>query len=208
MFGINFPGDYDYYRGLQLGINLYGGYKTELANFNVRMGGIHWYSMSAFTMKAFAGYNRYSLFQRNPWDPQPKDIDKRYSEYYERGAITQDGRWANQAFQGMILDITELPYGVNASIIYGHTQITSASIDIPDNNANTNTNNNYIKFFNSTAPNYSYGARFTKSFGDLEVGLNSFNDKSYQDLLLTQPIDNHVLTSDFYWPLKKLTLSG
>ena len=92
-------GDFDYYRNLQLGINLYGSFSTDFSNINVRAGGLHWHRMTPFTMGAFAGYNRYSVFERNPWDPQFKEMSRRYEDYLDRGAITQDERWANQAVQ-------------------------------------------------------------------------------------------------------------
>ena len=201
---------FTYYNGLQLGVNLYGSFSTEVANFNVRTGGIHWYSMTPFTMKAFAGYNRYSLFQRNPWDPQLKDIDGRYSEYYDRGAITQDGRWANQAFQGTIVDISDLPYGLSASLIYGSTQTAAASLDPAAQSVDTNytSKNSFIRFLNTTVPNYVYGGRVIKKIGKHSVSLNSFNQRSYLDIMATEPIDNHIATTEFLLPFKKVTLSG
>ena len=63
-------GNFDYFRGLNLGINLYGSFKTPIGNYNIKTGGIHWLRLSRFTMKTAEGFNRYTLFDRNPWDPQ------------------------------------------------------------------------------------------------------------------------------------------
>ena len=126
-------GDFDYYRNLQLGINLYGSFTTKYASVNIRAGGIHWHSMTPFTMKSFAGYNRYSIFDRNPWDPQFKDINKRYDDYYKNGAISQDTRWAQQAVQGFIIDVNELPLGLSLNMMYGKTQNAGSAFNTPAN---------------------------------------------------------------------------
>ena len=73
--------------------------------------------MTPFTMKSFAGYNRYSIFDSNPWDPEFKDINKRYDDYYKNGAISQDTRWAQQAVQGFIIDVNELPLGLSLNMM-------------------------------------------------------------------------------------------
>ena len=102
-------GTFDYFRGVHLGVNLYGSFKTTLGNFSLRTGGIQWLQMSRMTFKAFEGYNRYSLFTRNPWDPLSKDLVERYSQYFDRGAISQDERWGNQAFHGFSMSGLGLP---------------------------------------------------------------------------------------------------
>ena len=55
--------------GLQLGINLYGNFETDHGVFGIKTGGIHWVSISDLTLAGFTGYNRFVLFERNPWDP-------------------------------------------------------------------------------------------------------------------------------------------
>lgn len=202
-------GNFDYYRNLLLGINLYGNFATEFANVNVRAGGIHWHSMTSFTMKSFIGYNRFSVFERNPWDPQYKKIDQRYDDYYFKGAISQDARWANQAVQGLIVDFTELPLGLSANIIYGKTQNAgSAFLDLA-NDRNDSTNNSSVKFFDNTIPNNVYGGRLIKSIANKHtVSLNTFNRRSYSDALAKDPIDNNVYTTDFNLNFKNISFSG
>ena len=62
-------------KGLNLGISLYGNYSSSIGDFNVRTGGINWYSLSPFTFQSSKGYNRYSIFERNPWEINTKDIN-------------------------------------------------------------------------------------------------------------------------------------
>jgi len=49
-------GQFDYFRGMNLGVNLYGSFKTPIGNYNIRTGGIHWLKLSRFTMKAAEGF--------------------------------------------------------------------------------------------------------------------------------------------------------
>jgi hypothetical protein len=189
-------GQFDYYRNLLLGINLYGNFQTDYGNVAIRMGGIHWQNMTAFTMRSFFGFNRFSLFERNPWDPQFRDIDRRYDEYYSKGEITQDARWANQAVQGFIMDVTELPWGLSANVLYGKTQNAGSAFfdqtEVPGNTPSAS----FIQFYRNTVPNFVYGGRLIKTFDKHQISINSFNQKSYLDELTTQPIDNHVATVD------------
>jgi hypothetical protein len=201
-------GNFDYFKGVQLGINLYGNFSTKHANVNIRAGGIHWHVMTPLTLRSFSGYNKFSLFDRNPWDPQFSDINKRYTEYYKRGAITQDQRWGSQAIQGMILDITELPYGLATNLIYGKTQNAGTAFNTLLLDVNDSTYNAHTRAFLNTIPNFVYGGRLIKKFKTHNISLNTLNHRSYQDLLATQPIDNHVFTSEFNFNYKKLRLYG
>ena len=201
-------GQFDYYRNLLLGINLYGNFNTEFGNVSIRMGGIHWHNMTAFTMRSFYGFNRFSLFERNPWDPQFKDIDKRYSEYYDKGEITQDARWANQAVQGFIMDITELPWGLSANVVYGKTQNAgSAFFDQTEVNGNQ-PNQSFIQFYRNTVPNFVYGGRIIKSIDKHKLSLNSLSRRTFLDEISTMPINQHVVTFDADLIFKKWSLAG
>jgi hypothetical protein len=201
-------GGFEYYKGLQLGINLYGSFSTKYANVNIRAGGIHWHVMTPLTMRSFSGYNRFSLFDRNPWDPQFTDINKRYTEYYQRGAITQDQRWGSQAVQGMILDLTEMPLGLAANLIYGKTQNAGTAFNPQLLEVNDSTANAFTRAYLNTIPNFVYGGRLIKNFKKHNVSLNTINHRSYADLLATQPIDNHVYTSEFNLIFDKMRFYG
>ena len=86
---------------LYLGSNLYSSLKTSFGNFSLQAGGIKWYRQSKLTAWAEEGYLRYSLFERAPYDPLTKEVSDRYSEYYNKGSISQDLRFGNIAFQGI-----------------------------------------------------------------------------------------------------------
>ncbi len=201
-------GDFDYYQNLQLGINLYGSFSTKYANISVKAGGIHWHSMTPFTMKSFAGYNRYSIFDRNPWDPQFSKINKRYEDYYKNGAISQDTRWAQQAVQGVILDFTELPKGFSFNFVYGKTQNAGSAFIDPAAVTSNSSSNNFVKFFDNTIPNNVIAGRLVKKINKHMVGLNSFNRRSYSDPLATEIIQNSILTSDFNFDFDKINVQG
>ena len=121
-------GNFDYFRGLNLGINLYASFKSPVGNYNIKTGGIHWLRLSRFTMKTPEGFNRYTLFDRNPWDPQYLIFSQRYSDYYKRGSVQQDVRWGNKAFQGFAIDGGELPYGLNFTFLYGKAESSGAQL--------------------------------------------------------------------------------
>ncbi|MCB0760030.1 MAG: hypothetical protein KDC12_00815 [Flavobacteriales bacterium] len=202
-------GGFDYYRNLQLGVNLYGSFSTPLANFSIKAGGIHWHSMTAFTMMSFAGYNRYSIFERNPWDPIYRDVDRRYKDYYTKGAISQDTRWAQQAVQGVLLDITELPLGLAVNLVYGKTQNAgSAFIQQTSDPLADSTSGSFIQFFDNTIPNNAYAGRLIKTIGSHRVSFNTFNRISYSDAKATERIENHVYTLEGVFEGQKISVQG
>jgi hypothetical protein len=201
-------GFFNYYRNLQLGVNLYGSFATPIGNVSVKAGGIHWHSMTPFTLKAFAGYNRYSIFERNPWDPQFNEIDRRYSEYHAKGAVTQDVRWGNQAFQGFMMDLTELPWGLSANVLYGKTQNAGSAFNLAANPLDDSTNTQYNGFFENSVPNNVFGGRIIKRKGKSHLSLNTFSRRTYSDLKATLPVDNQVHTAEFFLDFKKASLSG
>ncbi len=201
-------GQFDYYRNLLLGINLYGNFETEIGNFSLRMGGIHWHNMTAFTMRSFFGFNRFSLFERNPWDPQFKNIDQRYSEYYDKGAITQDARWANQAVQGFLMDVTELPWNLSANLIYGKTQNAGSAFFDQTEITSNQPNSSFVQFYRNTVPNFVYGGRLIKSIQKHKLSLNSLSRRTFLDELTTQAINQHVVSIDADLKFKSFSFEG
>lgn len=150
--------------GLNLGVSLYGNFATNLGNFSVRTGGINWNTLSPFTFQQNKGYNRYSLFERNPWDPITPNIDGRYKDFYYSGAINQDTRWGNQAFQGIIVEGAAMPNNFSFTGMYGKTQFDGGL---------------------SANPNSSYGGKLKKTynFNKNFVSFNTFNNRSLLDSL-------------------------
>ena len=170
----------NYIKGLNLGVNLYGSFSTKFGNFNIMTGGIHWYSLSPFTFYTNVGYNRYSIFERNPWDPVTKNPEDRYSGYFRNGSIQQDFRWGKQAFQGIIVEGNNLPNNFSGAFMYGKSVINGGM--------------NFV-------PNSSVGGKIKKSFGKNFISYNTFSSKTYTDSLNKEIIgfDIHTLEYELYW---------
>lgn len=151
-------------KGLNLGVNLFGNFNTSFGTFNVRTGGINWHLLSPFTFQSNKGYNRYSLFERNPWDPNTPSMDARYSDFFNSGAINQDQRWGNQAFQGLIVDGAQLPNDFSFSLMNGKTQFDGGVLALPNN---------------------SNGGRLTKYYNQHQnaISINTFSNTTYLDTL-------------------------
>ncbi|MEX1189536.1 MAG: hypothetical protein WED33_09780 [Bacteroidia bacterium] len=104
-----------------LGINLYGNFRTKDGNFGVRAGGIHWYNQSPFTIGIFQILDRFSIFDRTPWEGV--NNSKKYDSYYQSGAVNPgDLRWNFQAFQGLIVNGAQLPHNFAFDLFWGRTQ--------------------------------------------------------------------------------------
>lgn len=177
----------DYAKGLNLGVNLNGSHSTKYGNFSVHTGGIHWYSLSPFTFATNTGYNRYSLFERNPWDPNTKDVQDRYHQFYEKGALSQDVRWGQQAFQGFIFDGNKLPKGFSFAYMYGKSQYNGGSLP---------------------KPNSMMGGKIRKDFGQSFVSINGISNKTYDDSLAREVIGYDLITSEFKLKINEITLVG
>lgn len=122
-----------------LGINFYGNFRTDHGNFGIRAGGIHWYNLSSFTIGLFQVLDRFSIFDRTPWEGVQNT--GRYESYYDTGsAAAGDLRWDNQAFQGLILNGGSLPGNIAFDVFWGRTQPASGlpggvlnPFEIPEN---------------------------------------------------------------------------
>ncbi len=174
-------------KGLNLGVNLYGSFNTDFGSFNVRAGGIHWYELSSFTFQTNRGYNRYSLFERNPWDPATKRVDSRYDDFFSKGALGQDRRWGMQAFQGLIVDGASLPYDFYGSLMYGKTQLSGGVNPLPNN---------------------TIAGKIGKKFKNNTVAINTFNNVTFSDSTQKNRIGLNVLTGTFDIKQSKFQLSG
>lgn len=178
----------DYVQGLQLGVNLNGQHATRYGTFSVKTGGIHWYRLSGMTFGTNTGYNRFSLFERNPWDPNTADPFERYQTYYDNGALTQDVRWGQQAFQGIILDGVELPKEFSFAFMHGKSQLNGGFAPLP---------------------NHMTAGKIQKDFKNQMVSLNYIHSKTFADSTAKANIGFNMLTSAFElkWP-DILTFSG
>lgn len=71
------------------------------------MGGINWVDVSGMVFSSFIGYQRYSIYERWPWEGNAISFD-RASNYYEFGNISRDMRFGMQPFKGLLIDGAEL----------------------------------------------------------------------------------------------------
>ncbi|MCB9245055.1 MAG: hypothetical protein H6606_01380 [Flavobacteriales bacterium] len=168
--------------GLLLGINLYGNFQTDFASISVKTGGIHWVSISDLTLRAFTGYNRFTLFERNPWDPVVKDVESRYSTFQQAGVINQDMRWGERAFTGTIVEMSQLPGDLTLKALYGKTELNGGFL---------------------TIPNLSFGGQLKKTVRSGFVAMNTFNNQTYTDSLNTAGIGFNIATIEVSQPLAK-----
>lgn len=202
---------------MNLGINFYGNFRTKMGRFGVRAGGIHWYALSPFTMGTYQVLDRYSIYERTPWEGVTH-TDK-YESYYETGAINRgDARWANRAFQGIIVDGAGLPAGFSFSFMYGKTQ--------PNGILTGNQTNPFATIFNSNnygnvptyagfagdaraKPNLAAGGRISKRLkGGNIISYNTLNSWTYLDSLTDDKRAYQVHTLEFRLKAAKLNISG
>jgi hypothetical protein len=104
-----------------LGLNFYGNFRTKDGNFGVRAGGIHWYNLSPMTIGVFQILDRFSIFDRTPWEGV--NNTSKYDSYFKSGAVNPgDLRWNFQAFQGLIINGAKLPHDFAFDLFWGKTQ--------------------------------------------------------------------------------------
>jgi hypothetical protein len=145
---------------LNLGVNFYTSIKTNQGNFDVHLGGINWYRQSPLTVWTTDAFQRFSIFTRVPWEPA-NAVDFRYRTYFNQGAVSQDERFGQRAFQGIKLYGTQLPMGFTLSGFAGKMQ----------NNTGT------------FLPDYAYGGRLAKEVGKKKhiLSYNTFANSTQLD---------------------------
>ena len=155
-----------------LGLNFYGNFRTQHGNFGVRAGGIHWYNLTPFTIGVFQILDRFSIYDRTPWEGVTNT--EKYEDYYGLGVNNVgDLRWNNQAFQGIILNGGRLPGKISFDLFWGKTQfnggLLGATEDLYPTPPNPNWGNipTYEGFagVDRTLPNYINGGKLAKTFG-------------------------------------------
>ncbi|MDG1146608.1 MAG: hypothetical protein P8N54_08950 [Flavobacteriales bacterium] len=169
--------------GMQLGISMYGSFDTDFGSFLVKAGGIHWTSISDLTMASFRGYNRFSLFERNPWDPLGASSEQRYFDFHNSGNIQQDTRWGEKAFTGLIIEGSNLPKNTSLKALFGKTELNGGF---------------------TIMPNYTYGGQLRKNFpsGNF-IGLNTFNSKTYVDSVGNESFGFNIATLESHFKVLK-----
>ncbi|MCH2199690.1 MAG: hypothetical protein MK081_13000 [Flavobacteriales bacterium] len=172
---------------LNLGISLYGTVPTEYATIGFQLGGINWVEVSDMVFSSFVGYNRFSLFERWAWEGNGQGSE-RADIYMQSGDISRDGRWANQAFKGALFDLTDLPAGLSARLMFGKTAATTT--------------------FGRALPASSYGGRLRKSFENGFVGVNTMNYLLYTDSIATQKAGISLHTINGRWANDKIAVNA
>lgn len=172
------PGNVPY--NLNLGISLYGSVPTKFANVGFQLGGINWVDVSDMLFSSFVGYNRFSLYERWPWEDVGQ-AGKRAQFFLENGDIAREDRWARQAFKGALFDFTELPGGLSARVMVGTTPATSN--------------------FGSIIPGYTTGGRLRKTFDKHTVSFNTMNYILDNDSITDERsgLQLHTVSGDFNW---------
>ncbi|MFQ3269527.1 MAG: hypothetical protein ACI9B2_001336, partial [Flavobacteriales bacterium] len=170
--------------GMQLGISMYGAFDTQVGSFLVKAGGIHWTSISDLTLASFRGYNRFSLFERNPWDPLGTSVEKRYFDFHNSGNIQQDSRWGEKAFTGLIIEGTNLPENTSLKAMFGKTELNGGF---------------------TLMPNYTYGGQLRKNFpsGNF-IGINTFNSQTYVDSVGNESFGFNIATLESSFKLYEI----
>ncbi|MDG1260274.1 MAG: hypothetical protein P8H59_06555 [Flavobacteriales bacterium] len=172
---------------LNLGISLYGTVPMEFGKLGFQLGGINWTDVSGMTFSSFAGYDRFSLFERWAWEGIGQSSD-RASLFLETGRINREERWARQAFKGILVDLYELPWGLSTRVLYGKTP---ATISLDDN-----------------VPRFTVGGRLRKNVGSNHVGFNSMNYVQYEDSTAQTRSGIGLHTADVQWSFDKFQITA
>ena len=198
---------------LNLGINFYGNFRTEAGNFGVRAGGIHWYNLSPFTIGVYQPLERYSIFDRTPWEGVTGTA--KYDSYFLTGqANPGDERFAYQAFQGLILNGQELPGGLGFDAFWGKTQpnggLPNAATDPNGTVPGEGDVPDYSGFAGDSRvlPSFITGGRIQRAFGDDLFALNSIYSYRTLDSLTTDRREYQVHTGSFDANVASVNLSG
>lgn len=170
---------------LNLGINLYGSFSTDIGNFGFQMGGINWVNVSDFVFGSFQPYERFSIFDRIPWEGISNSSD-RAANFLENGSVSRDARFGMQAFKGILMDATDLPGGFNARVLYGKTPAT-ASLD-------------------NDLPRYTVGGRVGRAFGKAEVAYNTMLHRVYTDTIAIHSDNLELHTLSLNYKHEKFTI--
>lgn len=175
---------------LYLGASLYGNFSTDVGSIYVTLGGINWRTLSTLTMYDRPNFQRYSIFERTPWEGVPSNDDK-YGNFYAGGTLNQGARWNNKAFIGFWIDAVDLPKGFSFNGFYGKPQ-----------------NQVFGTEAGELTPSEALGGRLSKSLKKGIVGLNTLNNYSYSDSVNGVPVGYNIVTADYDLKFKGISFIG
>jgi hypothetical protein len=169
-----------------------GNTNTDYGKFGIVAGGIEWQRLTPFTFGQNISFQRYSLWERKPWDPGG-NLNTRYSSYYYNGTINQDARFGTNAFKGFMLNGYDLPFNTTFDFFYGKTA-----------------NNGGYDRESIVKPKSNIGAKIVKKLKNgNNVGLNTFNSYTRTDSVNGR-VNVHwsIITTDFNINFKGFNLNG
>jgi hypothetical protein len=174
---------------------LRGSFKTQWGTFDMKAGGIEFLSITPFTFGANVAFNRFSVFERRPWDPGAGgDVKSRYASYYYSGTINQDARFGTQAYKGYVMSGFIPSINTNVDFFYGKTAP-----------------NGGVDRIHRTRPTSNIGLRVKKNLkkGNY-ISVNTFNSYQYSDSVnINDPdIKWNIYTSEYSFNYKGFVLSG
>lgn len=174
---------------LNLGLNLFSTIQTSLGPLSIKLGGIHWEEMTDLTMGGYTAYERYMLFDRNPWDPIGNDVFDRYNRYVDQGQVDQEQRWGKRAFAGAVIDMAQLPANQSIKLMFGKNE-QNGGFDL--------------------RPNAAWGGQYGWApSAQWKFTFQTMNQRGYQDSLLLKPFGSYIHTakvdhkaSQLHWQLE------
>ncbi len=172
---------------LNLGINLTGSFQTAYGKYTAHLGGINWIDMSGMVFSSFIGYQRYSLFERWPWEGNAI-ANERASNYFEYGNISRDMRFGMQPFKGLLVDGTDIPGNFSFRLLYGTTP-AQATID-------------------SKIPSYTIGGKLRKKINSHVLGAQFMEYKIYPDSLAKEEAGIQLQTCSYDYEKNGLEISA
>jgi hypothetical protein len=171
---------------------LRGNTNTKFGNFNVVAGGIQWTQLSPFTFGSNVGYQRYSVWERRPWDPVG-NVNTRYAAYYYNGTINQDTRFGTKAFKGFVVSGYDMPFKTSLDFFYGKTDI----------------NGGFDREV-LVRPKSNIGGKITKNFNNNNrFSLNTFNSFVRTDSINGKiDVQWNIFTTEYNFSFKEFNLNG
>lgn len=176
---------------LQFGITLSGGIKTKFGKYDITLGGSNWQKLSQFTLWQNEGLNRFSTFDRRPWDASGL-ATSRYKEFNDMGTINQDVRWGKRPFQGVYIESTGMPKKLGLVFMYGKT----------DNNGGG------TSYLNPNFPDQLIAGKLSKNYGRNSIAYNTFNRMASRDAVKDVFVGYDIHTLQYVYIYRNIKFSG
>ena len=149
------------------------------------------------------------MFTRNPWDPQSKNLVERYSQYFDRGAISQDERWGNQAFHGFSIRGIALPNDLELLFLYGKAQSSVTPFEAIDNNNYQQSEQFFnTQFYANLLPSYVMGGQLSVNQEKSRYAFNHFYGFTFSDTIGRKTNNYYTNTFSYDIDFNKIVLIG